>query len=191
MTHSAVSLLRVTTAIAITLPLSVVFGVLCENNSIADRILRFLMPIPKIAFLPFIMLIFGIGELSKLTFLLFFTVFPLTDAVKNAFDKKDNDTLFLFKMQGASPMFLFWQLRLPAVLPTILSAVGSCFSGAFAVLLLAEGYGTNLGLGFFLVDSFLKFNYKNTFLAVVASSLLGCICPLLSKFAIKHLCPWK
>ncbi len=188
--HSVVSLLRVTLASLITLPLSIGLGYYCRNSNCVDRVLKFFVPIPKMAFLPIIMLIFGIKETSKIIFLMFFNIFQLTDSIKNAFLTIDANVLFMFKKCNADKNFLFWQIQLPFILPTIISNIGSCFSQSFAALMLAEGFGTTFGLGYFMLDSFLKFMYKETIFAIFLTSFLGCIFPFLSMFAIKRFCPW-
>lgn len=190
MTHALASFLRVTSSMALALPLSVLLGYYCSKKPGIDRLFCAFMPIPKLAFLPVIMLIFGVGEVSKIIFLLLFGVFLLTDALKNALKNVDINTWFLLKKGGADAKFLFFELYFPAILPTIFSATGSLFSQCFAVLVLAEGYGSCLGLGFFMIDSFLKFRYTHAIFAVVISSFLGCIGPILSKLAVRKLCQW-
>ncbi len=188
--HTSASLIRVTAACLLSLPIALLLGVFVAVCRQIDAVLKIILPIPKLIFLPLIMLCFGIGEASKTIFLMLFTVFPLSDAFKTAFLSTDKDTVFMYKKAGMTSFASFCEITFPQSLPLILTALGSSAAQSFAVLILAEGYGTNKGLGFFILDSFFKVHYLKMLAAILLSSGLGFLFPLLSRILVKKLCKW-
>lgn len=171
--------------------LGIVLSVAALKFKTVNLLLKIVSPIPKTVFLPIVMLFFGIGEVSKLTFLLLFTLFPLCEAFKTTFLNTDRDTFFLCKKAGMSKMHLFADTVLLPSVPDILTALGHSFASAFAVLMLAESFGTLKGLGFFMLDCFLKMKYLKMFLAVLISATLGSLIPLIFEKTALLLCPWR
>ncbi len=171
--------------------LAIGFSLAAIKFKTANAVLKLLSPIPKPLFLPIVMLIFGIGEASKIVFLLLYTIFQLTSEFKSAFLGFDRETYFLYKKQGMkNPLLFFEAVFLPAV-PYLFTSLCHSFSSSFAMLILIESFGTLKGLGFFMLDSFLKMKYKEMAFAVVISAVLGGFLPLVFEKVAARFWPWK
>lgn len=188
--HLFASLCRIAVALAVSLPLSVVLGILAAKGFIAV-ILKYMLSVPKPALLPLIMLIFGIGEIAKSVLLVICLVFPLAEAVRASFESIDQDIVFRYKKAGMTRKLAFTSMYLPHCAPKILDSLGNTAAGAFALLILAESFGTRTGLGFYMTDCWIKMKYADMLSSVLTASAAGCLFPLFFIKIKKHICPWK
>lgn len=112
-----------------------------------------LYSIPKVTIYPVFLLFLGIGEASLLTFAFFHGVFPIALMVMGATQSMDRIYLKL-----ADALVLSWTQRLrlvliPALLPTIVTALRIAFGLTLLGLILGEMFSATTGLGRELVSN--------------------------------------
>jgi NitT/TauT family transport system permease protein len=87
-----------------------------------------------------------------------------------------------------------WQkgihLVLPAVLPNILTSLRIGIGTAIAVLFFVESFATSLGLGFFILDAWSRFDYRGMYSGIVGMGLLGVILYEVVEILDRTLCKW-
>ncbi|QBO35260.1 ABC transporter permease [Periweissella cryptocerci] len=175
--HVGVSLLRVISGLVISLILGFGLGVWMGRNKWANRlfdpIIYLTYPIPKLALLPILMVLFGLGESSKIL-LIILIIFPqvvlaVRDAVKNIPDNLYN----IYGVLRANQWQQFKHITLPASAYALLSASRVSLGIAISVLFFAETYGTQWGMGYFIMDAWQRMDYPTMYGAVVVLSLLG------------------
>jgi NitT/TauT family transport system permease protein len=160
-------------------------------NRIVSPVIYLLHPLPKAAFLPVIMLILGLGELSKI-FLVGFIVFnQILVSARDAAERIPPELADSVRSLGAGRLGILRHLILPASLPGLFTALRVSLGTAFAVLFLAETFATNSGLGYLIVDAWTRISYPEMYAAIFSLSLLGALLFGLVDLGEKLLCPWK
>jgi NitT/TauT family transport system permease protein len=85
--HSLASLLRILTGIGISMiigiPIGVYLGVSQRFGYLFSPFLYFIYPIPKVAFLPIFMLLFGLGNTSKIILIIWIIIFQIILSVRD------------------------------------------------------------------------------------------------------------
>lgn len=192
--HIGASLLRLVAALLIALVIGVPWGILVGMNKKADEIISpaayILYPIPKIAFLPVLMLLFGLGNASKIILIIIIIVFPIVLGARDGI--KEIEVKYFYAMQslGLNKAQIYRHLVFPAVLPKIVSALRVSIGISISVLFFAENFATQYGMGYFIMNTWAVLKYEEMFAGIVALSLIGLIVFKLIDYLERKLCPW-
>jgi NitT/TauT family transport system permease protein len=150
-----------------------------------------LYPIPKIAILPLIMLIFGLGEMSKYVIIaigVFFLVLYNTWAgVMNI----PNIYLDVGKNFGASRLQFYWTIAIPGALPLIFTGLKLAAGVALLIIVAAEFVGAKTGIGYLIWQSWQTFSVETMYVGLVVIAVLGYLVSLLMDEAEHFLIPWR
>lgn len=153
--------------------LGLVMGLSPMLNALLRPTIAALYPIPKIALFPLIMMIFGLGETSKWVIVgvaVFFQVFFSTLAGVLNIERIYLDVAANF---GAGRWQAYRTVALPAALPFIFTGCQLGLGMALIVVVVAEQFGTKVGLGFMIWRSWQIFEVRDMFVALIAVALLG------------------
>jgi NitT/TauT family transport system permease protein len=194
--HFFVSLWRVLagTILAITAaaPAGLVLGQSKRANRIYSPILYLLYPIPKVVFVPIILLFFGIGDAAKIVIIFLILFFQILVLVRDQAAIIRSELLQSVLSLGAGRKALFIYVYLPASLPAILTALRQSVGTAVAVLYIAELFATTSGLGYYIYfEGSTLLDYPAMYAGVVAMSLLGVGLYFSVDRLEKWLCPWQ
>jgi NitT/TauT family transport system permease protein len=193
--HILVSLARITAGLAAALLLALPAGMALGRIRRLDRMFSpaayLLYPVPKIALLPVIMLLFGLGNVSKVLIVFLVLFFQVLVATRDAARDVPAPYLLSLRSLGASRAQTFAYLLWPALLPALLSSLRIGTGTALAVLFFAETFGTSVGLGWFVMESWMRMSYVDMFAGIVALGLLGLGLFLFIDQAQKRLCRWQ
>jgi NitT/TauT family transport system permease protein len=160
-------------------------------NAIISPICYIIHPLPKAAFLPLIMLFFGIGETSKI-FLLSFIIFSqILIAARDSANRISQSLINSVRSMGASRFQIILYAIIPAALSDLITSLRVSLGTVMAVLFLAETFASSSGLGFLIIDAWTRINYPEMYAAIFTLSFLGLILFVIVDFAEKILCPWK
>ncbi|MBP3721954.1 MAG: ABC transporter permease, partial [Selenomonadaceae bacterium] len=84
-------------------------------------------------------------------------------------------------------VYVLW----PAVLPKFLTAIRVAMATAISVLFFTETFGTKYGMGYFIMDAWLRVNYLEMYAGIIALSYIGLFIFGLIDF-IEHItCRWQ
>ncbi len=194
--HFLVSLWRVLAsvalAVAVAAPLGLVLGQSKQLDRIISPIVYVLYPIPKIVFLPIILLFLGVGDVPKIFIIFLILFFQILVLVRDSARSIETKTLLSVRSLGAGRRALFRYVYLPASLPAILTALRQSVGTAVAVLYIAELFATQRGLGYYIyLSGNTLFNYPAMYAGIVAMSLLGLGMYFTVDWLEKRLCPWQ
>lgn len=177
--HCLASFLRVLAAVSISLSIGVITGILLGINQTCKRLfsplLYFLYPIPKVAFLPVFMLLFGLGNTSKILLVIWIIVFQIMLSVR---DGVEQITPYYFKVMDSfcvTNIQKYRYLILPAILPQIFSGLRISIGISLASLFFAENYATVYGIGYYILSAWTKMNYVEMFSGILALGFEGII----------------
>jgi NitT/TauT family transport system permease protein len=145
-------------------------------------------PVPKLALMPVIMLFFGIGEISKIIITALIIVFQLIISIRDAVKQIPEEDYDLLTSLNATLWDRFRHITIPAALPSIFSSLRVSVGTAISVLMIAESYGTNRGLGFYIIDSWMRADYTQMYFGIFCLSAIGFIIFAALDFAEGRVC---
>jgi NitT/TauT family transport system permease protein len=193
--HILVSLYRVALGVGISLILGGFIGLLMAYsetwNKMMNPLVYFTYPIPKTALLPVAMLIFGLGDSSKVILIVLILVFQVIIAVRDAVLSISQETYNPIRSLGASKPQIFKYITLPSILPAMLTNLRLSIGTALSILFFAEGYGTQLGIGYYILDAWSRIDYIGMYAGIIAISLFGFVLFVLIDILEEAVCKWK
>ena len=193
--HSVASLRRILLGVFIALVLGVLGGLLTGLSKRANKLLNPLLylsyPIPKLALLPVAMIVFGIGETTKVLMIVLIIVFQLIISIRDAISSIDKENYYVLSTLGASKVQQIWHVVLPAILPEVFTALRISVGIATSVLFVTETFGTDKGLGFFIVDAWMRIDYLAMYAGIVMLSVIGSLLFMLLDIMDGVFCKWS
>ena len=193
--HAGYSLLRIVlglvVAVAVGYPVGVLMGYFPRVNRLLAPILYLTYPVPKIALLPVVMLLFGVGERSKMLLVFLIIVFQVVVAVRDAVAAIPPETYAPLRVLGATFAQIVRHIIVPASLPKFITAVRVAMATAISVLFFTETFGTQYGIGYYIMDAWLRVNYLDMYAGIVVLSAMGLVLFILLDWAERRLCAWS
>jgi len=177
--HIGASLRRIFLALIVAGPPAWALGLLSGRvkaaDTIASPLVYLLHPLPKVAFLPILMLFFGLGDASKVALMgmvIFGQLFVGGRDSAKAISSSLIDTVRSLGVRGGG---ILRYAILPATLPSLLSSLRISLGTAIAVLFQSETFASMDGLGWYIMDSWSRVDYPDMYAAIIALSLVGLI----------------
>jgi Binding-protein-dependent transport system inner membrane component. len=192
--HLLISLLRVSAGLILSIMVGGAVGLWLGMNRKWDRFLSpviyILYPIPKIAFLPVLMVLFGLGETPKIVLIIIIIIFQIIMAVRDGVRDIPKEYFYSVRSLGLSGTGIYRHLVIPAVLPRLFSVLRISTGISIFVLFFAENFATTYGIGYFIMDSWIKVNYVDMYSGILALGLFGLVLYRLVDWLERRLCPW-
>jgi ABC-type nitrate/sulfonate/bicarbonate transport system permease component len=138
-----------------------------------DPIISVGFPMPKIAFLPVIILWLGLYDVSKISIVVFDAIFPVVTATLAAVAAVDKELLWSARNMGANERQLMWQIVLPAASPQILTGLQVALPIALIVEIIAEMVMGGYGLGGAMMGASRFANSPGVFAGIVEIAVVG------------------
>ncbi|WP_018183830.1 ABC transporter permease subunit [Kaistia granuli] len=152
--HLAASLGRVFAALVgatlIAVPIGFAIGSSAVGRGTFDPIIEFLRPIPPLAYLPLVIIWFGIGEPSKILIIGIAMLAPIVISTATGVKGVDADRLNAARSLGATRRQLLRHVILPGSLPAILTGIRIALGAGWSTLVAAELVAASRGLGFMI-----------------------------------------
>jgi len=194
--HFIASLWRVSAgmllAVGLATPAGLVIGQSRQLNRLFSPFIYILYPIPKVVFIPILLLFFGIGDTSKIIIIFLILFFQILVLVRDQALSIRPELLQSVRSLGAGRRALLRFVYLPASLPAVLTALRQSIGAAIAVLYIAELFATQKGLGYYIYfNGSTLFNYPAMYAGVIAMSLLGMGMYFSVDWLERKLCPWQ
>lgn len=134
-------------------------------NALAPFLTAF-YAVPKIAFVPLLIIIFGIGFASKIVLVALVVVFILLYSTRDGVRDVDPDTIAAMQLLGASQNEIFLKVLIPATLPWIATGLRIALPNALTTAVLGELIASNNGIGYLIASYSGEFNTAGVFAAV-------------------------
>ena len=190
----AISSLRALLGILLALLAAVPTGLLIgAEEPLRRRLSPFiylLYPIPHVVLLPLIIILFGIGNFSKIFLISLIVFFQILVTTRDA--AKDIHRNYFYSMQtlGASKWQIYRHVIMPATAPKILTALRISVGTAVAILFFVESFATTRGLGYIIMDSWGRADYVALYTGISCMGFLGFTLYLLLDQLEKRICRW-
>jgi len=177
--HFGVSGYRILLSLSWALITAVPFGLYLGRRKRIDELVSpmiyLIYPIPKIVFLPLILLLFGLGNLSKIFIIFIIVFFQILVTTRDASKGIDEEQILSVLSLGARPKQIFLHAIFPACLPKILTSLRISIGTSIAVLFFVESFATENGLGFFILDAWSTLDYLSMYTGIMGMGVLGVI----------------
>ena len=178
-------------AIVVAVPLGLVIGWYPLARELLTPFLELLRNTAALALLPVFILLLGIGEVSKISIVLFACTWPVLLNTISAVKNVDPLLIKSARSMNISSFKLFSKVILPASVPTIFTGVRMAGTGAILVLIAAEMIGAKAGLGYFITYSQYNFLIAEMYAGIITIALLGLLINYGLSSAEKYFSRWK
>ena len=155
--HSSVSLQRLLLGFLVGSTAGIFLGALVGLSRVIERAVeptvQMLAPIPVVAWIPLLIILFGIGEASKVALIAvgtFFLIFLQTVQGIRGTDEKFIEVAAVFNKPTRR---LMTDVLLPSALPHILTGLRAAFGLSWILLIVAEIIASSAGLGWLIWDA--------------------------------------
>lgn len=136
-------------------------------------LVNFVRAIPPLAWLPFAIFWFGLGEAPVFFILVVALFFPCLVAARDAFAQIDRDFVDEARVLGAGGWRLFARVMLPLALPALLTLLRVAWALGWGTVVAAEMLGVHSGMGFRLLDFRFLVQYPPMLVYLVVMGLVG------------------
>ena len=193
--HFGWSMFRVFTAFIAAcltaIPVGIAMGVSRVMRGIFDPPIEFYRPLPPLAYLPLIVIWFGIDELSKVLLIYLACFAPLAMSARAGVRSVSQEQIHAAYSMGATQQQVIWHVIVPAAMPEILTAMRIAIGFGWTTLVAAEMVAANKGLGQMVLK---ESNFLRTEIVIMGIIVIGVVAylfDLLMRY-IEHLAvPWK
>jgi NitT/TauT family transport system permease protein len=193
--HFGYSLLRVVAAMAIGLVLGAPLGLILGRSRRADLVFGPLVflnyPVPKVVFLPVLLVILGIGNASIIALIAIIVFFQILVTARDAARAIPAASVLSVRSLGADRWQVFTQVVVPGAMPEIFTALRISAGTAVAVLFFSESVAGSTGLGWFVFDAWGRVRYSEMFAGILAMALLGVLLYEAIELAEARVCRWE
>ncbi|MGB9867917.1 MAG: ABC transporter permease [Bacillota bacterium] len=193
-TNAGATLLRVLLGFALGaipgLVLGLIMGLFPVVRDLLEPTVSLAFPLPKLALLPLILLIFGIGDVSKAVIVavgVFFLVLFNTMSGVLTIDQTYLDVAKSFK---ASKLDTFLTVALPGALPMVFTGLRLGMGTAMLLIVSAEFVGSRSGIGFMIWESWDMFDIERMFVGLITTAAMGYALNELIRKVEKVVMPW-
>ncbi len=135
-------------AVAVGVPLGIAMGRIWFVNYLFDWLIEVLRPISGIAWIPILLVIFGISNAIPISIIFIAAIFPVILNAQAGARTVDPNLLGAAEVLGAGQLRKLFQVILPAALPDIVTGARIGFSVSWMALIVAELVGAPNGVGY-------------------------------------------
>jgi ABC-type nitrate/sulfonate/bicarbonate transport system permease component len=189
-----VSLLRASMGLALGVCCGVLAAILTTCHRLVDStlggVLRFLRSVPALALVPFVMLAFGISEMSRAVLIAWAAFFPVWINAHAGLSSVDPKILKLGSEVYWTPSAMYFHVRLPYATPFIVTGIRVSIGTSLVLLVAAEMMGASSGIAYRLVVYQQIFRLDLVCAQIVLLGLLGFLLDRIYVRFARFCCPW-
>ncbi|MDB1931956.1 MAG: ABC transporter permease [Clostridium sp.] len=194
-THLVASLFRLLIALTITITLGYLIGLLIGINNKIDNLISpivyLFFPVPRIAFLPVFMILFGLGNTSKVVLIIAIAIFQIIISVRDGAKEISKELILSAKSLKLSKAQMIKHIYIPATLPRLFTSLRIALGSSIAALFFAENYATKYGIGYYIMNSWIKVDYEGMYAGIILISLLGITMFKIIDILQNRICKWE
>ena len=193
--HAGVSAARVFGAFFLAclvgIPLGLAMGMSPFARGIFDPPLEFYRPIPPLAYLPLMIIWFGIGETSKVLLIFLSVLAPVALGARSGVKSAAIEQIHAAYSFGASRWQVMRYVILPSALPEILTAMRIGIGFGWTTLVAAEMVAATKGLGYMVLTASQFLQTSTVIMGIIVIAAIAYGFDLLMRFIERKVVPWK
>jgi ABC-type nitrate/sulfonate/bicarbonate transport system permease component len=175
--NTSLTLYRALSGFSIAAVAGIALGFAMERNALArwffDPLISMGFPMPKIAFLPIVILWLGFFDVTKIVMVVLDAIFPVVTATLAGLAGVERELIWSARNMGASPRALMWHVMLPAALPQIMTGLQVALPLALIVAVVAEMQMGGYGLGGAMMSASRFADSRGVFAGIVEIGVVG------------------
>lgn len=192
--HTGASLSRVAWGFLIAVGPGIALGLLIGRyrglRAVVDPLVAATYPIPKIALLPLLLVIFGLGEASKVAMVAITGFYLVLITTAQGVIRIEPVLLQAGRNYGAAGWALFVHVILPASLPAIFTGLRLALGNSLLIIIAAEFVAADQGLGYLIWISWSTMATGHMYAGLVVIAVLGLLFTNGLDFLGRRLMPW-
>lgn len=192
--HVLASLRRVMLALIASIILGIGIGLVMGWNkkvrAAINPILMALRPIPPIAWIPLIILMFGVDEFPKVLLVFIGSFFPIVMNTMSGVALVDDMYLKVGKIYKAKTWQMLRHVVFPAAMPTILAGIKIAISSGWMVVVAAEMLSSRSGLGFLINRGRDSYDVALIMVAMILIGVVGALLSAVFTLIERKMCGW-
>jgi taurine transport system permease protein len=193
--HTWISTLRVfgafLLACVIGIPLGIAMGMSPFARGIFDPPIEFYRPIPPLAYLPLMIIWFGIDELSKVLLIFLSVLAPLVLGARAGVRSAAIEQIHAAYSFGATRWQVIRMVILPAAMPEIITAMRVGIGFGWTTLVAAEMVAATSGLGYTVLSASRFLQTDIVIMGIVVIAIIAYAFDHLVRFVERRVVPWK
>lgn len=178
-------------ATLLAVPLGFLIGWYKPVERFLDPALQAFRQLPTLALFPVFILVFGIGEVSKIAIIIKASFWPVFLNTVSGVSHLDPLLVKSARSMGVSSFGMFRRVVLPASIPSMFSGLRLSATTALLMLVAAEMLGASSGIGFLIFNSEARFMIPEMYAAILALTLYGIILNYVLIAVQKRVSRWK
>lgn len=178
-------------AVIMGIPLGLFMGQIRPLERALDPLLQLFRQTSALALYPVFILLFGLGEGSKVFVIFWAALFPVLLATISGVKEVDPKLLEMAKTFGARRLTVFRRVIVPASVPSIFVGLRLSATTALLLLIAAEMIGANKGIGFQVMNAQYNFQIPMMFAAIFLLAFLGLMANRILVVLQRRLCRWN
>jgi ABC-type nitrate/sulfonate/bicarbonate transport system permease component len=175
--HALVSVLRIAAGWGVGVLIGIAIGGLMASSKVLrhliDPLIEISRPLPPLAFIPLMIIWFGIGETSKFLLILIGVIPIMIIATVSALDAVPAELVQASRSLGASPAWSLVTVRLRSALPAIITGMRLAMGGAWTSIVAVELIAASSGLGYLINNAGVNLQTPLVLSGIVSISILG------------------
>lgn len=177
-------------AAVIGVPLGLWMGSSRTVSAIADLWIAFLYPIPKIAFIPLLILYLGTTDTYRVTLSIISAIFPIIINTYLGVTQVDKGLIAAARDLGASERQIQWKVVFPAALPSIFAGFRLGLGVAIILIIAAEQVASRDGIGYRIYEAGQQQLVAKVFVGLIILGILGVIVTKVQDWIDRRVTPW-
>ncbi|MBU3739367.1 MAG: ABC transporter permease subunit [Rhodoferax sp.] len=193
--HFLASMMRVFSAFLLAcltaIPVGIAMGMSRVARGIFDPPIEFYRPLPPLAYLPLIIIWFGIEERPKILLIYLACFAPLALAARAGMKSATQEQINAAYSMGASYMQVIRHVILPSAMPEILVGMRIAIGFGWTTLVAAEMVAANVGLGQMVLNASNFLRTDIVIMGIIVIGLVAYLFDLLMRVIETRIVPWK
>jgi ABC-type nitrate/sulfonate/bicarbonate transport system permease component len=193
-TNVLLTVYRALSGFVIAAVLGVTLGLVMTRNAgvrwFFDPLISVGIPMPKITFLPVVVLWLGFYDTAKISMVVFDAIFPVITATIAGVQSVEKELIWSARNLGARERELMWQVLLPAASPQIITGLQVALPIALIVAVVAEMMMGGYGMGGAMIQASRMADSRGVFAGIVEISVVGWVLVKLMTLLRTRLLAW-
>jgi ABC-type nitrate/sulfonate/bicarbonate transport system permease component len=193
--HTSASLQRLALGFLVggipALILGIIMGLNRAVYAVFEPLIAATYPIPKSSILPLVLLVFGLGEGSKIFMVAVGVFFPVAINATAGVHEINKIYLDVGRNFRASRWNTFRTIALPGALPFIMTGIKLGVGMGLVLIAIAEMMGAKSGLGYMIWAAWETFSVEQMYVGLFVIAIIGFVLSLILNEIEKRVVPWK
>ena len=192
--HALASLRRVMMALIFAWSIGITLGILIGRSRVCKAVIGTLFeivrPIPPIAWIPIVIMWFGIEEFPRILIVFIGTFVPSVINTAAGIAMVDKINIDVGRIFGGNRYQILGQIIIPTAFPSIFAGMRTSVSSGWTTVLAAEMIAAERGLGSLVIRGWQGDDMALVMVAVITIAVTGALLAFSLAMLEKVVCPW-